>query len=336
VNYQRILLSRMKFIGDVVLTTPMIKAVRAAYPKAYIAYLAEKNTVSLLEHNPYLDEIIPFDFSNDSLLYSVGMMWKLFSKRFDLAIDFFSNPRSSLLTFATAAKVRVGLDVRGRGKLFTIRVKRDNTKKNAIQYYHEVLRAAGIKSDEAKTELFFTESEKVEARENLELSGLDLTRKTVVLHPGGTWPAKLWQKEKFAAVAQRLRIEGVNVVISGSGKDKDIVEYVANISGGIPFLDYPMRKLAAMISQCSVAVSNDCGIMHIAIASGTPTIGIFGPGEDIIWFPYVSPHLSFRKHVPCNPCHLNVCNRTGNEFMECMQLLTVDEVYSAIRERLLQ
>jgi ADP-heptose:LPS heptosyltransferase len=81
--------------------------------------------------------------------------------------------------------------------------------------------------------------------------------------------------------------------------------------------------------------------MHIAVAVGTPTIGIFGPGEENIWFPYTtaypdgsSKHIALRKDVPCHPCHLNVCNRAGDEYMECMKLLSVGEVYDAVKNRL--
>ncbi len=334
VKPKRILLSRMKFIGDVVLTTPIIKSIRNFYPDAYIAFLTEKNSASLLEHNPYLNEIIPFDFSKDSAFHSLTMMWKLFSKRFDIAIDFFSNPRSALLIFASGATVRVGLNVRGRGKLFTLRVQRDDEKQTAIEFYHKVIQSIGIYSTESETEIFLSESEKQNAAELLRSYGIYTERKTVALHPGGTWSAKLWQKEKFAALAQRLRIEGFNVILTGSGNDKEIVDYVVNISGAIPFVNYPLRKLAAILSQCSAAVSNDCGVMHIAVAVKTSTIGIFGPGQNHIWFPYSYPHIALRKHVECNPCHLNVCNKTGGEFMQCMNLLSVNEVYSNLRERL--
>jgi ADP-heptose:LPS heptosyltransferase len=81
--------------------------------------------------------------------------------------------------------------------------------------------------------------------------------------------------------------------------------------------------------------------MHIAAAVGTPTIGLFGPGEENIWFPYTPAfpggapkHIALRKDVPCHPCHLNVCNRTGNEYMECMKLLSVNEVFNAVKERI--
>lgn len=332
--YQRILLTRLKFIGDIVLTTPIIKTVRQAFPHAHIAFLGEKNAVELLEHNPYLNEIIPLESAKSSLFDSVKLMKLLYSKKFDLAVDFFGNPRSALLTFATRAKVRIGLDVRGRGAVYTIRVPRDNRNKNAIQFYYEVIRHAGIDGDEQKTEIFLSEDEKNNAKTYLENLGVLSGKKIIALHPGGTWPSKLWQKEKFAALAQRLRLEGANVILTGGRNDKEVVDLVAETSGAIPILNISLRKLAAILSLASVVVSNDCGTMHIAAATGATTIGIFGPGEPHIWFPYTQPHVALIKYVPCNPCHLNICNRTGDGYMECMKLLSVDEVYTAVKERL--
>jgi ADP-heptose:LPS heptosyltransferase len=94
----------------------------------------------------------------------------------------------------------------------------------------------------------------------------------------------------------------------------------------------PLRQLAAVIAQCRVFVSNDAGPMHIAAALGVPTIGLFGPGEEYIWFPYSGEdgHRSLRKDVPCHPCHLDFCNREGEGFMECMKLLKVEEVFEAV------
>ena len=91
-----------------------------------------------------------------------------------------------------------------------------------------------------------------------------------------------------------------------------------------------------MISCCSVFVSNDAGPMHIAAALGVPTIGIFGPGEDFVWFPYdpSAGHTPLRKDVPCHPCHLDFCNRAGDGYMECMKLLAVSDVFAAVERAL--
>lgn len=332
--YNRILLTRMKFIGDVVLTTPIIKTLREAFPDSYIAYLGDSNAVSLLEHNPYLNEIIPFDFSKDSFLYQIKMFAGLYSRHFDLSIDLFSNPRSALLTFATAAKVRIGGSSKSRGKLYTIRIHDDGKPKTAIEYHYQSLKPLGVQSKYFATEIFLTEKEKNEARTMLSAIEIDFNKKIVALHPGGTWPAKLWQKEKYAELARTLSKKNISVILSGGINDTEIVGYVRANSDAVAIGNVSLRTIAAVYSQCNAVVTNDCGVMHISVAVGTPTVGIFGPGQDHIWFPYSSPHKALRKHVFCNPCHLNVCNRKGNEHMECMQLLSVDEVLATVMERI--
>ena len=343
-QYKRILLTRLKYIGDIVLTTPLIHTLRDRFPDAYIAYLGDKNGVSLLEQNPYLDEIFSIDFSRNTVLQQLGLFYQLNRKHFDLVIDLFCNPRSALLSFATQAPVRVGGNLPGRGKLYTIRIKDDGIPKSAVEFHYQSLKAAGIEPKYFAPEIFLTEDEKKESRRYLEWQGIDFSKPIVALHPGGTWPAKLWPAERFADLADLLVAKmHAQIILTKGPRDGEAAGKVESaIVGGVLSLPVlPLRQLAAILSLCAACVANDSGPMHIAAAVGTPTIGLFGPGEENIWFPYTpafpggSPkHIALRKDVPCHPCHLNVCNRTGNEYMECMKLLSVNEVFNAVKERI--
>ena len=343
-QYKRILLTRLKYIGDIVLTTPLIHTLRDRFPDAYIAYLGDKNGVSLLEQNPYLDEIFSIDFSRNTILQQLGLFYQLNRKHFDLVIDLFCNPRSALLSFATQAPVRVGGNLPGRGKLYTIRIKDDGIPKSAVEFHYQSLKAAGIEPKYFAPEIFLTEDEKKESRRYLEWQGIDFSKPIVALHPGGTWPAKLWPAERFADLADLLVAKmHAQIILTKGPRDGEAAGKVESaIVGGVLSLPVlPLRQLAAILSLCAACVANDSGPMHIAAAVGTPTIGLFGPGEENIWFPYTpafpggSPkHIALRKDVPCHPCHLNVCNRTGNEYMECMKLLSVNEVFNAVKERI--
>ena len=343
-QYNHILLTRLKYIGDIVLTTPLIHTLRDRFPDAYIAYLGDKNGVSLLEQNPYLDEIFSIDFSRNTILQQLGLFYQLNRKHFDLVIDLFCNPRSALLSFATRAPVRVGGNLPGRGKLYTIRIKDDGIPKSAVEFHYQSLKAAGIEPKYFAPEIFLTEDEKKESRRYLEWQGIDFSKPIVALHPGGTWPAKLWPAERFADLTDLLVAKThAQIVLTKGPRDGEAAGKVESaIVGGVLSLPVlPLRQLAAILSLCAACVANDSGPMHIAAAVGTPTIGLFGPGEENIWFPYTpafpggSPkHIALRKDVPCHPCHLNVCNRTGNEYMECMKLLSVNEVFNAVKERI--
>ncbi|MBI2428619.1 MAG: glycosyltransferase family 9 protein, partial [Ignavibacteriales bacterium] len=287
--FKRILLTRMKYIGDVVLTTPVIHTLRDAFPDAHIAYLGDAKAVSLLEHNPYLDEIIPFDFSKDSALYQLKMYSRMYGEKFDLTIDLYSNPRSALMTFATRAKVRVGGDSSGRGKLYTIRIKDNGKFKSAIDYHYQSLAPLGIAPKYLDTEIFLTEPEKNEALFLLRSLRVDPSKKFVAIHPGATWQNKIWLKENFATLIARLVSDtDVNILLSPGPHDGELMMYLhRNFQNRVFILPLlPVRKLAAVLSHCTVFVSNDCGPMHIGVAVGAKTIGIFGPEPIEIWFPY--------------------------------------------------
>ncbi len=342
--YRRVLLTRMKFVGDVVLTTPVIRSVRNALPDAYIAYMGEKKAVSLLERNPNLNEIIPFDFDKPAILEQSRVAWHLRRQRFDLAIDLFGNPRSALLTYLTGAKTRVGPLRKGRGSLYTIQVADDGKPKSAIAFHNQSIEAAGISPTSHKTEIFISDDERREARIYLqwldhESVPLDMTKPLVGIHAGASWPAKMWFPEKFAQLADHIKAAlGAEVILVAGPKDAEATQQVLDhaVSNIKVVRDLPLRQLAAIISHCSAFVANDAGPMHIAAALGVPTIGLFGPGEENIWFPYDSTegHTALRKDVPCHPCHLDFCNREGDGFMECMKLLQVGEVLDAVKRAL--
>lgn len=343
-NVKRILLSRMKFIGDILLTTPVIHAVRDRYPDAYIAYLGDSQAVSLLEHNPYLNEIIPFDFSKPVFLEQPAVMYKLRKERFDVFVDFFSNPRTALLARASGAPVRIGKESKGRGKLYTHRIQDNGKPKTAIEFHYQYVQPLGVEPTQFRTEIFLTEEEKREARNYLKWQDIDVDKPIVGLHPGATWPAKMWSWENFADLADHIRAKlNAQVVITQGPNDAELVEHISKraVANLLILNPMPLRQLAAILSQFNVYVANDNGTMHIAAAVGTKTIGIFGPGQENIWFPYMPPfydlssgHIALRKNVECHPCHLDFCNRENEGYMECMRLLSVKEVFEDVQKRL--
>ncbi len=338
-NVRKILLTRMKYIGDVVLTTPVIRSLREAYPQAHIAYLGDAKAVSLLQNNPYLNEIIPYDFSKDGAWNQLKMYVTMFAAGYDLTIDLYSNPRSALLTFATRAPVRIGGDTRGRGALYTIKIRDDGKLKSAITHHYQSLAPLGIVPKNYPTEIFLTEEEKSAAASILHSCGVPTGKKIVALHPGATWPNKVWLKEHFAALIDQLvRETDCEIVLSPGPNDGALMEYLrsghASRVHALPLL--PVRTLAALIAHCSVFVSNDSGPMHIGVAVGTKTIGIFGPEPVEIWFPYDrnAGHLPMFTPLPCSPCRTTRCHRSDEGFMECMKLITPDMMFAVVKERL--
>lgn len=338
-SISRICLSRMKFIGDIVLTTPVIRALREKFPDAYIAYLGDKKGVSLLEHNPYLNEIISYDFSKPDIIEQIRVMLKLRKRKFDVFIDLFSNPRSAILARASGAPMRIGKDVKGRGGLFTHRMTDAGNLTSAIDYHYHYLKPLGVEPSYRKTEIFLTDDEKREARIFLRHQDVDVDKSIVAIHPGATWPNKAWLKENFAELIDLMRAKlGVEVLLSPGPEDAELMNGILHrCTGAVHLLPVlPVRQLAAVLAQCSVFVSNDCGPMHIGVGVGTKTIGIFGPEPVEVWFPYSEKdgHKALFKKIECSPCRVTSCFRDGDHFMECMKLITLQEVFEEVKTRL--
>jgi ADP-heptose:LPS heptosyltransferase len=250
------------------------------------------------------------------------------------------------MLFLGGAPVRVGPADRARSRLYTITVHDDGSPKTAIDFHNRYLRAIGIEPEEHRTEIHLTDDEKREARIYLqwldhEDHPLDLSKPLVGIHPGASWPAKRWLPERFGQLTDLIRARtGADIILTAGNNDGETIrEVLRNSMAPVKVLTgLPLRQLAAVIGRCKVFVSNDAGPMHIAAALGVPTIGLFGPGEENIWFPYSAEggNVALRRDVPCHPCHLDVCNRSGDDYMECMKLLSVEEVFCEIEKRTLR
>ena len=338
---QCLLISRLRFMGDVILTTPLIRALKKGLPDVRLVYLTEPPFGQLLENNPYLDKIVLFDRVRlDSLpvLKSFREQVQFFSAlrklRCTAAVDLLGLPRTAFQLRLSGAPIRIGGNYRYRKHLYThlFPVERMHWK-TAIDFYLNVLKFFDLPDDGRQTKVFVTEKEKGWARAYLKMKGFDLSLPIVGLHPGGTWPAKLWPWERFAELAVRLTNElKVQVFLTGGPNDQEILKKVGEKLGDRAYRGevLTLRQLAAVQSLFSVFVSNDCGPMHLAPAVGTPTIGIFGPGEPDIWFPYSEEkgHSFIYKHVSCSPCHYDFCPTDHI----CMKAIEVEEVFERIRK----
>lgn len=305
---KRILISRLRFIGDVVLTTPVIRALKRQYPEAALYYLAEAGPAAVLAHNPHLEEVIVLP---DELLPARSVLTRcreqarflrsLRKRRFDLAIDLFGNPRSALLTLATGARYRVGYDVRGRGRAYNVKIRRSASLR-VVDAYLDAVRTIGVPADDDHTEVHFSAEDTNWAESWLAAREIDGARPIAALNPGASWPAKTWSAERFAELARGL-IEDFNVtvlLVAGPGQRETTAGLNALSGHACPVVETDsLTRLAALIHRCDLCVSNDCGPMHIAVAAGTPTIGLFGPSRPEIWFPYpgADRHVALRAET---------------------------------------
>ncbi|HEY9167307.1 MAG TPA: glycosyltransferase family 9 protein [Candidatus Kryptonia bacterium] len=324
----RILVSRLQFIGDIILTTPVLEVLRERFPNSQIDYLGEKHAVTLLEKNRDINDIIQYDFDRPSILEQIRVSSLLRARKYDVAIDLFGNPRSAVVIYLSGATMRIGGSFGWRKNLFTHPIV-ITERINAVSFHLRYLQPLGINESFRPPKITITEDEIRSVQESLGKIG----GRVVGLHIGATWPAKVWPSRSFARLAEMVfeRLDARVIVTYGPKDSKYISAFSSAVK--IPFTPWPpapLRQLAALISSCDVFVSNDAAPMHLSAAVGTPTVGIFGPGEPDIWFPYSESigHKSFHKNVEC--CHRDFCSLKDKEFMRCMNAVQPEEVFHHI------
>lgn len=332
----KILVSRLKFIGDIVLTTPVIEVLREKFHDSEIHYLGDKAGVNLLRENPALNRIIHYDFGAPSALEQLRVSWLLRREKYDVAVDLFGNPRSALVIYLSGAKMRIGGNFGWRRKTYThpMTIRERMT---SVEFHLRYLSPLGVGETFRRPRIYLQDTEVSKAREFLSSLGLIPGKPVVGLHIGATWPAKVWPSQNFARLAD-LAADwlGAQVVVTHGPND---AKYMEKFSSAVrsPYVDLPpsgLRTLASVISCCDVYVSNDAAPMHISAAVGTPTVGIFGPGEPDIWFPYEKElgHVALKREIDC--CHKDFCDLAGDDYLRCMKLIRPEDVYEILERTL--
>jgi heptosyltransferase II len=325
-NYKKILIVRLDRIGDVVLSTPVIKAVRDAYPKAHIAFLVRPYAVDAVKGNPYLNEVITYDKKGTLKLIS-----QLFVKAFDLAIVLHPTARTHWIAFLAGIPERAGYDKK-MGLFLTKRI--PHTKqlglKHEIDYTLDILRYIGIEPKER--DLYFPidigSERKISAL--LAKKGIGGSDTIVVLNPAASCPSKRWRPENFAKVGDAL-VErfGAKVVIIADLRDRIFADGVANSmkKGSVNLAGLTtVADLGSVLKRAKLFISNDSGPVHIACAVGTPVIAIFGRSDRGLsprrWGPSGKCDVALHKDAGCEVCLAHNCKIA----FKCLESITPEEV----------
>lgn len=327
----RILVTRLRYLGDVILTTPAVAALKRRYPAAEIYYCAERPYADILRHDPSLAGVIGL---SKGVRGAVDAVRTLRSLRLTAAIDLFYNPRSAWLLFAAGIPVRAGGSRRMRRRLYTHVFTGSAETRSAVMHHLSALSVFGVDAPEALPRVFLSPEEFERGRELLgRAAGPGGENGAVIaMHPGGTWPSKRWPPESFARLARLARERfGARILLIGGPGEEDIVEHVRSSAGeGVAVLPAgDLRRTASIVASCAAVVANDGGIMHLAAALGVPTVGIFGPTEHDIWFPYEGkgPFALVTHKRECAPCHKHFCDD-----LSCLTAIEPPEVLGRVEE----
>jgi lipopolysaccharide heptosyltransferase II len=317
-----ILVTRLRYLGDVILTTPAVAALKSRYPEAHIYYLAEAPYSDILREDPHLDGVISLHDGFFSALREVR------SKGFIAAIDLFYNPRSAWILFFSGIPIRLGGTRKWRRHLYTHTFSVPSSVRSATGHHLCALETFDVHGRERPPRIYLLDDERSKGKEILErITGR--SEGVVALHPGGTWPSKRWPPAAFADLASRIKKEtGKGILVIAGPSEERIARDVVSLAGGdihvLPVQS--IRSLAAVLDSCDALVANDGGVMHLAVSLERPTVGVFGPTEPDIWFPYESmgPYAVVTSREECAPCHLHQCSD-----MRCLDDLEPEDVYRA-------
>jgi heptosyltransferase-2 len=334
-EHKRILIIQTAFIGDVILSTPLIKVLRKTFPDAFISFLLIPETENALENNPRLDQVFVYDKRKKS---GVGGFFKMVSRikqgRFDLAVLPHRSLRSALLAYFSGIPKRIGFDRAAGSFLFTKRV----TYKTNL---HEVDRNLSLLSDfaldpeDTSPELFPSSDDFSYARKLLSDSCITEGERIVAIAPGSVWATKRWLPERFAEAADLLVKEAeIKVVLLGSREDRSLCEAIAGSMKGEPVIvagKTSVLQSAAMVSLCTVLLSNDSAPVHMASAMKTPVVAIFGSTIPEFGFaPYGVDQLIIQKLLHCRPCGIHGRRKCPEKHFRCKQDISTSEVYEAV------
>ncbi|MBN3041001.1 MAG: glycosyltransferase family 9 protein [Candidatus Omnitrophica bacterium] len=329
---QRILIIRTDRLGDVILSTPVIKNLKMAFPEAYVAFMCRPYTKDVLEGNPYLDEVIVYDkYGKDKNFYQTLRFAKyLKSKKFDLALILHPTNRAHLLTYLARIPERIGYD-RNLGFLLTKRIvhKKQEGRKHELDYTLDILRFLGIKIVDETA--YFPVNEKARKKINNLLGdyAIEDAEKIIAVHPCASCSSKRWPIKNFIKLIDLISKEfKARFILVASEKEAILADELAGYPGIIDLrAKLSISELGALLERADLFISNDSGPVHIAASLKKPVIAIFGRNNPGLsprrWRPLGDNSFFLHKHPGCEPCLAHHCQKN----YVCLDQTKPEEAY---------
>jgi len=338
-NGKAVLIRGVNWIGDAVMTIPAMRALRRSLPGARFKLLVKPWVAALFEKDPDIDEIILYTDEYKGLAGKFRLARRLKGYDFDAAVLFQNAFDAALIAFLAGIRKRIGYSRDGRGLLLTDPVLFDARTKalHHIDYYLNLINKAGFNGISDRPWLFLDIEERKRARQML----AGLRRPVIALNPGAAYgSSKRWLPERFADLAGRVITElNGSVLLLGGPKEAgiadDILQHIdPSLVTQSSLLNLAartsLRELMAVIAEADLLVTNDSGPMHIGYAVGTPLVAIFGSTLPEHTGPVNKTDIVIRKGIDCSPCFERECKKND---LACMDLITAEEVYAAVKER---
>jgi len=338
-----VLLVRLSARGDIVFSSPLVRAFRRTYPDTKLAWMAESHTKELIELHPELDEVIVVDRNRWKTLWRERRLGTLFrearemvrelrSRRFDVAIDLQGLLRSGIMTFLSGAPIRIGLGSKEGSKLLMTQVlsRIEGDRRRISSEYRYLAQELGLDVGDFKMEVPLAEADRSWAKEKEEELGLQ--DGFFVALPFTTTPQKHWREDRWARLMDRIAEEfGFPSVVLGGPEDGAALNRIRGMTRTEPVNlvgETTLTQASAMVERASLVIGVDTGLSHMGIAFDRPTVTIFGSN-----IPYTKPPTDRAKVIvnwlECSPCK---GNPTCDGAFTCTDLISVEQVLETARE----
>lgn len=336
-----ILLIQLGDIGDVVLTTPTVRAIRESFPSSRLNVAVRGKAKGILECCPAVDRVLYIEKSGNSVLESMQKNWGFFRRLreepLDLCVELRTGTRGSIMALLSGAPVRIGryseTDTFWRNRLFTHLVRPEN---EGLQYCAEhslnILAPFGISTERRLPELDVPLATRHRATDLLSEAGLSPGRSFVAVQPFSLWRYKEWPQRRFAQLLTHLASDlGTAVVLVGGPDERARAGALAAESRGEVINlagKTTLAELAGILVRAELMIGCDSAGIHIAAAVGTPTISIFGPSAPVSWAPRGVRHHVVNQPWECVPCRRKGCQ--DSELSRCLETLPVSAVLDKV------
>ena len=343
-SLQRILIIRFSSIGDIILTTPLIRALRTRFPEARLDFVTKREFGELLDSNPHLDQLHLYDARSGAKGLS-ALARELRHNRYDLCVDLHKNLRSRHLRLLLRVPRVVSYSKQSLRRTLLLKTGINLYKKPILpipERYMQQLAPFGVSPDGKGPELFPTGQHDAKVRQLFEEEHVDSQPILVGFAPIAAHPLKQWPLEKFAQLGwQLIQKHQARILIFGSPSEQRFCQTLAQQIPNDPILlcgKLSFLESAAALKSCALFVGNDSAGVHMASAMQTPAVAIFGPTvEELGFYPYGVLLRVVSVPLPCRPCtHTGKGRCKNTEHHACMKRISVEQVVQAAAELLLR
>lgn len=333
---ERILIVEVNWLGDVLFSTPAIRAIRKTHPGAYITALVVERCKDVLLGNNYLDEVMILDeaYRHRGFFGKLKLIRDLKMRRFNIVYFFHRSFSRTLCCCLAGISKRIGYYTKKRGFLLTEKIPYPAGNYHRADIYYHVIAKDKIPKQERYCDFFIMGEDQSYVKRLLKSRGVNDEESIVVLHVGGNWDLKLWPEEYFAELIDRItEAYRGRVIISGAQKDLPRAQKIASLAKHKPVILCGLtniKQLGALFQRSDFVVSADSGPLHVAAASRAKVVGLFGPTSPEITGPLTTSDTLVLSHkdVHCIiPCYNLKC--TDNV---CMKALTPGMVFDEVEK----